>query len=515
MDASLRSECLPGTRGDLLETIGSWVFEGEERVFWLYGFAGSGKSTISTTIANFFRDQERLGAFIFCNRHVTEMNDPSNIIRNIAYRLASFDPRIREEIAAAINILPNIAESPLRLQFDKLLVEPLLKLPDTEEAPIVIVLDALDECGNAESRVILLALLAEESVRLPSFIRFLITSRAVDDIRIAFATQPHVVAHEIDIYSENNSNDVMSFLRFQMAAIRANPDNSLLGLAPDWPGDAALQALAERAGGLFIWASTACLFIRAYKPLKRLDMLLRGDVNAKPSLALGDLYQTALEAIGILDDEEICSDFRAIMGIILVARNPISYQTIDTFLSLDSPSSSLYMIKKLGCVLHWSDTKPTEPVRILHPSFADFLMKWLHCDHKFHIDSTLHNSNLVISCVHHLNQVLKKNISDLALSTAPVEDTLPDPTSYASICWIDHVCASTLATDALADTLEQFLFRHLLHWLEVMSIVKQSRMVIALVNHFLRWLRVRMITPFGAVATMTSDNRCTYPIDEE
>src|SRR6202035_2195819 len=138
----------------------------------------------------------------------------------------------------------------------------------------------------------------------------------------------------------------------------------------------------------------------------------------------------------ILKDEEFCLDFRAIMGIVLVARYPISYQTIDELLSLDY--SSIYTINKLGCVLRWGET---EPVRILHPSFADFLQEQLRCSNEaFYIDRLLHHSNVALHCIHHLNGVLKKNISNLVLTTIPVEDDIPAATSYASACWIDHVC---------------------------------------------------------------------------
>ena len=182
---------------------------------------------------------------------------------------------------------------------------------------------------------------------------------------------------------------------------------------------------------------TARHFIHTHNPQKWLDILLQNDVNSKPELALNALYKTALKATGILDDEELCLDFHAIMGLILVAKNPLSYRTIDALLSLDTPS--LYTIEKLGCALRWSDT---EPVRILHPSFADFLMMELHCAHEaLYIDSTQHNSNVAIGCIHHLNRVLKKNILNLTLSKAPVEDTLPEVTSYAAVCWIDHVCS--------------------------------------------------------------------------
>lgn len=458
------------------------------RVFWLYGLAGSGKSAISTTVADILRRHGLLGALVFCNRDIKERSEPSNVIRNIAYQLALFDSQICDRIVAAINNASNIAESPLLWQFDNLLVEPLLSQPASQ--PIVIILDALDECGDPESRAALMDLLAKESVRLPAFIRIIVTSRGESDIRRAF-TQVHVIAHEINIASTGNCEDILSFIRHQMKVIRTG--KHLLHLPHDWPGDIAVRALAGRASGLFVWAVTACRFMDAHNPQKQLDILLRADVNSKPQLALDNLYKTALKATGILDDEEFCSDFRAIMGTILVARNPISYQTIDTLLCLDNPStgrpSSHYTIDKLGCVLRWSDT---EPVRILHPSFADFLKTPQRCDcDALYIDTHVHDYDVAIRCIHHLHG-LKKNMFDLALAITPVEITLPAATSYACVHWIDHVCMITQVSDNLADTLQLFLFRHLLHWLEAMSLLKKSRMTIALLNRFIHWLQVRI-----------------------
>src|ERR1700733_14007711 len=152
MDASTRSECLHGTRTILIQSIEDWSATfSEQQVLWLYGLAGSGKSTISTTIANLIREQGRLGAFIFFNRDVEERSRPSNVIRTLAYRLASSDARIGALVATVIETIPSISESPLSFQFTKLLIEPLSNLPTTE-APIVLILDALDECGSAEDR---------------------------------------------------------------------------------------------------------------------------------------------------------------------------------------------------------------------------------------------------------------------------------------------------------------------------------------------------------------------------
>jgi hypothetical protein len=485
MDASARSECLPGTRTDLLLDLVGWTSNPwiEQRIVWLYGLAGSGKSTFSTSFANFYRRHGRLGAFIFFDRDVEERNQPSNVIRTLAYQLGSFDVRIGTAIAAAIEATPSLPQSPLPLQFVKLLIEPLSSLP-ASEPPIILVLDALDECGNAGDRATLLNLLAAESTYLPPFIRVLITSRAEFDIRTAYATQSHVLLQELELSSDNNVKDILSFLHSRMSEIRSA--NTSLSLARDWPGEAAIYALGQRAAGLFVWASTACRFIEGHDPRKRLGVLLRGDIYTNAEAALDALYTTALNSVGRWDDEDFCSDFRAIMGMILVARNPLSDNAIDILLALDRPSR--HTISRLGCVLRWEEM---EPVRILHPSFADFLSTYLRCRYDiWHVDTDLHNHLLATHCIKHLHGMLRSNICNLVLSREPATGVIPEALSYASMSWIDHVLLITEKAESFADTLEHFIFRHLLHWLEVMSILEKSRTTITSVRCLLDWLRV-------------------------
>jgi len=71
-----------------------------------------------------------------------------------------------------------------------------------------------------------------------------------------------------------------------------------------------------------------------------------------------------------------------------------------------------------------------------------------------------------------------------------VNKVLPEATLYASTSWIDHILDITEEAELFADQLEEFLFRHLLHWLEAMSILKKSRTTIASTRCLLDWLRV-------------------------
>jgi hypothetical protein len=312
----------------------------------------------------------------------------------------------------------------------------------------------------------------------------MITSRDERDIRCVLEGQSHVFVWELNLTSENNMNDTLHFFRNRMAEIRSS-----LRLTHDWPGDSAIFALNNLAAGLFIWASTACRFINGYDPRRNLNVILLGGMSTEAQSALDALYRTALESAveDIRDDQYFRADFCSIMGTILAARNPISDMTIDRLLSLETPSH--YIISRLGCVLDWSETGP---VRILHPSFADFLSDRLRCGPDlWHIDTVLHNRLLAVRCLSHLNAVLQRNIRNLVLSQAPVNEVLPEATSYACISWIDHVCIITEDVDVVGDELDRFLFQHLLHWIEAMSILKKSKTTITSVRCLHDWLQVR------------------------
>jgi hypothetical protein len=53
-----------------------------------------------------------------------------------------------------------------------------------------------------------------------------------------------------------------------------------------------------------------------------------------------------------------------------------------------------------------------------------------------------------------------------------------------------HVCIITEDVDVVRDILDQFLFRHLLHWIEAMSIMKKSKTTITSVHCLHDWLHV-------------------------
>src|SRR5260370_39392979 len=86
-----REQCTDGTRVKILENITKWANDpssGSPRVFWLTGQAGSGKTTIAYTIANFFENANHptvlVGNF-FCSRQFQETQAQTRILPTIPY----------------------------------------------------------------------------------------------------------------------------------------------------------------------------------------------------------------------------------------------------------------------------------------------------------------------------------------------------------------------------------------------------------------------------------------------
>ncbi|KAI6024326.1 hypothetical protein EDC04DRAFT_278657 [Pisolithus marmoratus] len=491
MDDPSRPECLPNTRMDVIGDIYDWATTPTRpSVFWLHGFPGAGKSTIATSIANLFRQQRRLGAFTFFTRGVEARSDPAALIRTIAYQLGEFDPRICDAISRVIEETPSIKQAPLHWQFQRLLADPLRSLENLEcEGPVLVVIDALDECCRTGARNDLLTALARESTLLPPTLRILITSRAEKDIQNAISSYSHIVSRELDLSSETNERDVKTYIHHRMSAIRLQ--NEYLDLPSDWPGAARVNALTARASGLFVWAATACRYVEnGQDPEERLSQLLRSEVQADYESALDSIYITALESAGKWNDGAFAADFREILGMVIVAENPLTSETIDIlnadFTSGRKKRPCLHTIQHFSSVLQWASDKP---IRVFHPSFADFITERRRCGRDaWHIDKPHHHLRLARQCIARLGVALQKNICQLTLSWSFKVQNLPDATAYPCTHWIDHLCQARCSERSLSQEVDGFLRKHFLHWVEAMSAVGRPRQTITLMDKLRDWV---------------------------
>ncbi len=159
----------------------------------------------------------------------------------------------------------------------------------------MLIVDALDECDNKDHVQIILQLLAEARL-LKVRLRVLITSRPELPIRYGFCQIPNAEHRDFilhDIEAAVVDHDISIFLNYELRSIGQERS-----LGASWPGELAIRLLAQKASGLFIWAATACRFIREGRRFvqRRLDIMLQGDKSVTvPENHLNEIYLTVLK----------------------------------------------------------------------------------------------------------------------------------------------------------------------------------------------------------------------------
>ncbi|KAG8940928.1 hypothetical protein FRC03_005007, partial [Tulasnella sp. 419] len=260
-DAGVRNQasgCLEGTRTALLQAIQHWIDDANPQapqVFWLCGLAGTGKSTVAQTVAETLQKSNRLGASFFFSRDEAERRNPLLLFSSIAYQLAWFHTSFQRCIASSLESNPDLGRAVMRTQLEKLIIEPLQKVP-INEAPrssVVIVIDALDECNDVDRVIDRIIILASELPSLPFRFKIFITSRADPHISNTFTSSPMAPITRAfllhDIEKSIVKGDIRLYLSHHLTKIAERYSIPL-----PWPSQEQLTALVDRAGDLFIFA---------------------------------------------------------------------------------------------------------------------------------------------------------------------------------------------------------------------------------------------------------------------
>ena len=282
--------CLKNTRVDVLRQIFDWADGQDERcIFWVNGLAGTGKSTIARTVACEYSERKRLGASFFFSRGGGDVSHAGKFFTSIAVQLANNAPPLQRCICEAIREHSDITSKSLRDQWRQLVLGPLSKLSDDPRpSSYVLVVDALDGCDDDDNVRVILQLLAEARSLKTVRLRIFMTSRREVPIRHGFYDIPEAKHEDFVLHNIPPAivdQDISIFLEHSLTIIRQE-----CYLATDWPGKQDIKLLVKNANGLFIWAATACRFIREGRKFAadRLSIILNNDDSSADYFSKND-----------------------------------------------------------------------------------------------------------------------------------------------------------------------------------------------------------------------------------
>ncbi|KAF2260940.1 purine and uridine phosphorylase [Lojkania enalia] len=273
--------CLPNTRVKVLRQIRSWIDGADKRyIFWLSGWAGTGKSTIACTIACEYYDRGCFMASFFFSRGSGDLSHVGKFASSIATQLAQQKcAPYKNALREAMSNDSAICEKTLTDQWSCLILHPLLKTSSSSfRGPLLIVIDALDEYEKKNDIGLILKVLQHfQNLRFLAP-RIFITSRSNIPIRYGFSYIPYQDHHDMVLHNLSRTvvdHDIFTFLQHALRNIQQK-----CRLEENWPGVLAIKRLTQKTSGLFIWASIAARFIGEGGLLatKRLSLILDANV---------------------------------------------------------------------------------------------------------------------------------------------------------------------------------------------------------------------------------------------
>jgi hypothetical protein len=482
--------CLPNTRTDLLEQIADWAGDSTgKRIFWLCGKAGTGKSTISRTVAEKLDDDHFLGASFFFRRGRAERSHAKLFFPTIAPQLADFFPAIAPSIAAALDQDSLLCDRYLSYQFEQLLLRPLQDTfpSSSQPASVVLVIDALDECDENGNIQTILRFLSQLGERTSLRMRIFVTSRPELPVELGFTDISGELHHDVRLEEAQKlsiEHDIRVFYENQFFMMRVDSLYHDDELSTNWPGVQSMRTLVEQAVPLFIFAFTVSRFISA-DPRRNLATILRQSKDASFT-GLKGTYLPILKQVVVSQPEDLREgcilQFKAVVGAIILLYNPLSTFALADLLRIEAGYVGR-VLRPLHSVLNIprtadGKTDRTLPITLFHLSFRDFLVD-PDSKHQsmFWIEPKERHSALPAHCISLLGSgVLRENLCGVAnpgvrrseVLRSVVDTSLPEAVAYACNYWAQHVVESgELISDD--DPVHRFLKTHFLHWMEALS----------------------------------------------
>ena len=480
-------KCLPGTRHDLLHQIIGWVETSDKCIFWLNGMAGTGKSTISRTVAESLKDKGLLGASFFFKKGEADRGNARRFISTIARQLMASHPHLASGMLGAIRNDADLSTKALHQQFDKLLLQPLSE-GEQYETTSVVVIDALDECEDGDIEV-LLGLLPQlqksKSIRL----RIFLTSRPELSIRDSFeqnGDHPDIVLQEVP----GIEHDIRFFLRHRLSDIKKKRK-----VPGDWPGCETTEALVKMAVPLFIFAATICRFVeeKFEVPEHQLKIVLENPAMTSSS-QMERIYLPILKH-SVESSPVLKHEFRNIVGAIILLADPLSINSLSRLIGMEERRLAA-LLDAFHSVLKVPGDYYT-PVRILHLSFREFLVSTQ--EEYLRVDEIKTHERLLQSCLqvmkdptlgltHNICRLPSYGIQRGDVDSHAISRYIPQVLQYSCRYWANHFSKSK--SDAFEIEVFSFLKEHFLHWLEAISLMGLASETIGIVNALRSRLRV-------------------------
>jgi len=457
-------------------------------VYWLFGPAGSGKTTIAYTVARRFEfagdadDTTILGGNFFCSRLFDETQRANPIVRTIVYHLALKCKPFADALCHSGRF--ETIHHNVRSQLEGLLIGPwdeckAARLADRSlPAQYLIIIDALDEIdgrGGSEFLRVLLNVIDEHRLQ---GLKFFATSRPDPDLVTHLESFENKMLYHLEqVPIEEAQADIARYLKTSLPDFALRPE---------------MENVVVQAAGLFIYAATVVKYLEDYELPEQEEILAKLQSSSDLAILktsdgtslLDDLYlQILSDAFHDLQPDVRSRRLQILYTFLCTAERTSTSIVVDLLFSSNNTNSTFShtliadkILQRLHAVLYTEHSK----VLWYHKSFPDFLFD-RNRSKEFWCNQAEHHRRLTDSCFLFV-KTLRFNIASIPSSFSldsensalpgEVERNISPVLSYSCRNW-DHHLSGAACSDSgpLCGTLTDFLQLRVLFWIEAMNLL--------------------------------------------
>lgn len=370
----------------LLEDINNWLLEKpQQKTYCLTGEPGFGKSAIAAWLA--YQNRPEIIAAHFCQYNQPNYSDPNQVIRSIAFQIASRMPDYRRFLIAKLKTLKSqtsnheiqqqiqtllqsaqgaqvdLAElqalmekaklngSALTLKpaelFQALIADAAYLTIDGDRTRYIIIIDAVDEASNT-----LVEFLAQSQNMLPNWLALLVTSRPNED-----GIRQHLQLlnpHYHDLADTRNQDDVSAWIVTWLTSIKIETQKQA----------EILQPLLKASEGNFH-------YLRIFRQIVEKDPKFLDTPNAYPN-GLDSLYLSNFKRqFPNIDDYRLWQ--APFLRLIAASRSPLPIALARNIMQMSKEQFSLKVVQPLGSLFIVKGTGDDRTIEPFHKSLRDWL----------------------------------------------------------------------------------------------------------------------------------------------
>jgi hypothetical protein len=308
--------------------------DGQNSILWICGTPGSGKPTLSKYISKRLTDEilESPGTISvsFFFRWTSDIDrTPTRLLRSLLYQILSQCPT---DMGDLISLTSNQRSRSTALSRYRKLSSPwtsksllgifeesLLRISKSQR--VFFIIDAVDECSEAELADVLSILSFLHSNKLENPVKLCLTGRNSPEWKLRMIDRPNI--RKITLEDENSA-DIKQFIESRITDLIRDPEGERR--------EAIVKALSTKAAGVFLWVLLV---------VKELEWGLQRRVNRTETLELSiskfpghlaGIYRAIFDRI-TQDDQH--NHVQATLALVCFARRPLSVVEIQHALSVD------------------------------------------------------------------------------------------------------------------------------------------------------------------------------------